>query len=982
MVSGLLFSAGILLATAIFVRFERNQAVAAEAEHGLLYASALESHLSEALRAVDSTLAILDDALNRSKAGDTAGMNALISKAVQQSTRLRSISLLDQDGKVLLSSNPLMIGRDYALLALGFERELTDLIEPGRAQFVRDLHELKPGQPVPANEAANYIVPFARTLELQGKRLTMLATVNPAALFPVYRAALGADVSYAALFDYDGHVLGATPQSQFAVDQSYVSLPIFTQLQREVEHGQFSSDLATAGGGSERYLVNFQAARKFPIVAVVGMSEANAVERWAGGSSNLTWVGIGAAIVVLLYTAILWRVMRFRENFEIEMKSAKEAAEQANAARGEFLSTMSHEIRTPMNAVIGMTGLLRETPLDAQQEEFTKSVEESANALMVIIDEILDFSRIDAGKMRIEPIDCHLSSVIEGSVDVIAVKAREKGLRLMCFVDPGLPMTVSVDAGRLRQILLNLIGNAVKFTHAGEIIVRVRPVGGNNGNCLVRFEVSDTGIGIAPDIVSKLFRPFTQADGSVTRKYGGTGLGLSICKRLVELMGGSIGVDCEAGSGSLFWFKLPLPVVVAAAPLATPPRGSAVRVVLVEPHRVQADILQSYIKSWGFPVDVVGTASQALELPHPATGRKIVLIDSRLSDMVPEQLLNVMSVAGPESRFILLANSEDERDVAPSQGFHAVLMQPIRQSSLFDALGEAQERRRGSLPAVVERRENRLDSAVTHSRKEHPPILLVEDNPMNQKLAIHQLNVMGYAAQIASNGQEAIDALATGTYALILMDCQMPEMDGFEATRRIRKTEAGSGRHIHIIAMTANAMQGDRERCLDAGMDDYLAKPIRREQLAEMLARRLAIDDSAMADVAPVAVTVPLAADVFAGFAVTPQILDLSRLHDMFEDDLEAQRGMLGLFVTTTPPLFQQFESAIASANFVQIKALGHRLVGSTAALGMDELAVLARAIEVAAQAGELLTLKQLHSALLSAFSRLCQLVNKMEETS
>lgn len=980
MVSGLLFACSILLGMTTLVRHTRNQALAAEAEHGRLYVSALESHVSEALTAIDSALGVLALAIDQQGPDASAPQTtALIEAALHTSTRLRSISVLDAAGKVLFSSNRQLAGRQLDLARLGLTGPRGDTIRPGRPQFVRDFDEIADARPAAgAGLAQAYVIPFVRNASLHGAPVTLLVAVNPGSLFPQYRAVLGAEVSNATLLDYQGNVLAGTATDGFAVNQNYARLPLFADLARNIEHGQFRY----MAGETDASIVNFQAARKFPLVAMVGMSEAHAMQRWSAGAGNLNWLGVLIAGVVLLYTGVLWRVMRHREEVEVQLKSAKSIAEQANAARGAFLSTVSHEIRTPMNAVIGMAGLLRETPLDAQQKEFTVAIEDSANALMVIIDEILDFSRIDAGKMTIEAVDCHLLSLVEGSVEVLAARAREKGLRLLCFVEPGLPVTVSVDAGRLRQVLLNLIGNAVKFTPAGEVRVRVWPVHRQRDICTVRFEITDTGIGIAAPVIAGLFMPFVQADGSVTRKYGGTGLGLSICKRLVELMGGHIGVDSKPDVGSTFWFELPLAVLAGSAAKVVSPERAGTAVLVVQPHRIQAEILRSYVKSWGMPVLVVDTAVQALaQQQRHAAGSltQVVMIDSGLPDMAADTLRTALAARAPESRFILLADSDAAREDASEQGFHASLLQPLRQSTLFDALSVALERRQAVVPVGVDRRAVNASVNAERERRDNRLLLLVEDNVINQKLAVHQLTQMGYAVDVASDGQEALDALATVAYALVLMDCQMPLMDGFEATRRIRQAEQSSGGHIQIVAMTANAMQGDRERCLEAGMDDYLSKPIRRDLLAAMLAQHLPAATAGPAMSAPDAA--PAAGSGTSTSTSAPLLLDMRRLHEMFEDDSDAQRGMLDLFVSTTPPIFEQLGGAIASANLTQSCALCHRLVGSSSTLGMDELAGLARSADRASHAGDLPKLKQLHEAMLSAFARLCDLVQRMKET-
>ncbi|MEC5215620.1 signal transduction histidine kinase/CheY-like chemotaxis protein/HPt (histidine-containing phosphotransfer) domain-containing protein [Actimicrobium sp. GrIS 1.19] len=838
MVSGLLFAFVILLVTALLVAHESKQALAADTEHGRLYAAALENHVSEALSAIDS---LIDRLPGSADGTGVAQVATLINAAVRDSTRLRSLSVLSPSGVVLLSSNPRLTERKLDLAALGFHAPVGSILEPGAPQFVRDLD-------LPASRLAGAsgpigAIPFARAITLKGKPAIALLMVSPGALFPEYRDELGTDANYAALFDYRGNVLGATANSQFVVNQRYPVLPMFDWLRHDRDHGQFRAERPASIGSAGFYSINYRATRKYPLVAVIGMSEAQAIEHWGGGSGQLAWLGLLAACIVLLYTAALWWVMRFRENTERELQLAKVVAEDANAARGAFLSTMSHEIRTPMNAVIGMAGLLRETALNGEQTEFTQSIEEAASALMVIIDEILDFSRIDSGNFSIDSIDFPLLAIVEGSVEELSGKARRQGLSLLTHIDPSLPLMVVGDPGRVRQILRNLIGNAIKFTPAGEVTVRVRVIGRQRGNCRIRFDVSDSGIGVAADMIPKLFMPFRQADGSVTRKYGGTGLGLSICRRLVDLMGGAIGIESQLGSGSTFWFELPLRVVS-------------------------------------------GIPSAPGRLPNPPA------------------------------------------PTAPRRGGAA----PI--------------------DAAREQKENRL-------------VLLVEDNLMNQKVALRQLQILGYAADVVNNGAEALDALSSVPYALVLMDCQMPVLDGYAATRQIRQRELLHGGHVQIVAMTANAMQGDRERCLDAGMDGYLTKPISNKLLAAMLQQRL-----------------PRDRDQPAPVAFAPVMLDTVRLTDMFGADRAFQHEMLVLFINSTRPLLGQLERAVIGRNFLETQALAHRLSGSCANLGMDELANLARLTEQAGKTGDYRSAQQLQSMMQPAFDRLCNFVNHSESTA
>lgn len=385
-----------------------------------------------------------------------------------------------------------------------------------------------------------------------------------------------------------------------------------------------------------------------------------------------------------------------------------------------------------------------------------------------------------------------------------------------------------------------------------------------------------------------------------------------------------------------------------------------IRVMVVEPHRMQADILLDYAQAWGMQVSVVNSATEALKLYQAGDGKQVVLLAAQLSDMAPAMLMAALSARKKDVRCVLLADSDAARDAALAHGFHAVLVQPIKQSALFDAL--VLERRQTSAPVVIERRIVAAALDVAPALDERRLILLVEDNIMNQKVAIRQLNLLGYAVDVANHGQEALDAMATAAYALVLMDCQMPVMDGFETTRRIRQAEQSSGGHIQIVAMTANAMQGDRELCLDAGMDDYLAKPILRERLAALLAQRLPQDEAAPTPTPP---------------ASTALMLNISRLCDMFGDDKTFQQEMLELFISTTRPLFDQLKHAIDNTDFTQVKALAHRLDGSCANLGIEELAELARAAVRAGHASDVQRLKQLHGAMLAAFVRLCDFVNR-----
>lgn len=818
-IGGAMLSLAILAGSAYLAHATRIQAIEAQQQRADLLADAFEGHVSRTLAAIDTSLGAAGRQIAEIRSGQRPAADVAheLAALTRGTSALRSASLVDAQGRVVASTHPQNVGMVPAASQLGIDAAAGPALRLGQLLSVGDLHEMR-APPSGQTRGANSLVAIK---PVPGENSRLLVLINPDELLPGSRQMLEGDRSFLTLSDLSGRILASAGPAPYPAGLAQPQLPAPGPLSAHRESGNYRQ--AASGDTGDSLLVHYRWARPVPVAVAVSRPEGS-IAAASTMSRQIIWAGLAAAIAVALATVASVRALGGQARAAEQMRHARDAAESANAAKSAFLANMSHEIRTPVNSMVGMTELALATNLSPAQREYLTLARESSGTLLRLIDDILDFSRAESGKLELEEHDFDLHRLCQLELRNFSLPAAKKNIELVLDIGPDVPVLVRGDSLRLGQILLNLIGNAIKFTPSGWVRLGVRRAADGDAD-LLAFEVQDCGIGVPAHLQADIFNAFSQGDASTNRRYGGSGLGLAICERLVRLMGGQIAVDSLPGKGSTFRFTCALAPALVPATEPQAAIGNVPLGLLLDTGSQGAEVMASQLRSLGLqPVglgSVSGLGGWLHQMRDSAAVAPVLLLDAR--QLGPEVRALLAGWDGPQTLTALVLHPVSQPPALAALGAPQVVCRGITLPATNDDLREALAQASGSVRRAAEVHQRAANARPGSGLR----VLLVEDTPMNQKLATMVLDTLGAAVDIAVDGMEGVRMRQLAHYDLVLMDLQMPQVDGVQATSLIREWERKTGQPpVRIVAMTAHGLERDHADCIAAGMDDFLVKPV------------------------------------------------------------------------------------------------------------------------------------------------------------